>query len=206
MEWQQQPPWKHTRAWGQSRGREKTQLRPFPQSATFFLWTSFLLIFKGLLGAPFLCHRVFGLSLVAMQSYAEAGKPGTDNKASPSHSPGIRDLHSSFSHAGAGRRTSLCNWDTNKCQLWWMEVWKCTAEWGAVVESALPAASALLCQRCCRLNVSFQQKGGSKGKQHLRTFLDSFQNFTYPHSTQEQVYWEKGGWRGDVKQVALPVE
>lgn len=155
---------------------------------------------------PLLCHCVLGMSLVAMQSYAEPGKPRADCKASPSHSPSIRDFRSSFLCAGAGEGTCLCNQDTNKCRLQWVEVWKYTAEWGAFVESALPAASVLLCQRSCRMNISFWQNRGSKGKQHIRNFLDAFQGFTYPHFAQEQVYWEKHGWRGDVKQVALPVE
>lgn len=74
------------------------------------------------------------------------------------------------------------------------------------MENALVAALVPLCRRCCRLNVSFQQKGGSRGKQHLRNFLNIFQDFPYPHFAQEQVYWEKGGWRGDDKQPTLPVE
>ena len=131
-----------------------------------------------------------------MQSYAEPGKWRADCKAPPSHSPSVRDLHSSFLRAGARRGTCLCNRDTNKCRLRGGLKSHC----GVRGSRALWAASALLCRWSCRPNVSFWQKEGSKAKWRLRNSLNVFQSFAYPCFAQEQVYWEKDGWRVGVKQ------
>lgn len=61
-----------------SRGVERKGSSVFFLSLTgvFFIWTSFLFIFKALLGAPLLCHHVSGKSVVVIQSYTEPGNPG----------------------------------------------------------------------------------------------------------------------------------
>lgn len=118
---------------------------------------------------------------------AEPGKPGADCEASPSHSPSIRDLHSSFLHTGARRGTCPCNQDRDQCRLRCVEVGKC------IVESrALPAASVLLCRRSCSLNVSFlAKKEVEKGNSILEISSASFRFLHTPTSPRNRFIGER---------------